>query len=91
MAKHQAKLPMWARALAILVGLVSIAAAFIVLLFPGIALLTLVILLGIALMFVGLDRLIAGISGHPYEWMSVVAVEPTRLSETKPAAPQSPS
>jgi Short repeat of unknown function (DUF308) len=91
MAEHHAKLPMWARMFAIFVGIVSIAAAFIVLLFPGIALLTLVILLGIALLFIGLDRLIAGITGHPYEWLSVVAVGPAAPSETKPAAPRSPS
>jgi len=91
MAEQQATLPMWARAFAIVVGLISIAAAFVVLAFPGIAVLTLVFFLGVGLLFIGLDRLIAGISGHPYRWMTVVAVGPAGPADTTPGAPRSPS
>jgi hypothetical protein len=49
MAGQQVTLPMWARGLAIVVGLVSIAAAVIVLLFPSIAVPTLVLILGVGL------------------------------------------
>jgi uncharacterized membrane protein HdeD (DUF308 family) len=90
MVDHQATLPMWARAFAIVVGGISIAAAFIVLLFPGIALLTLVVLLGVALLFIGFDRLVAGISGHPYRWMSVVSVGPAGPAESAPGTPRPP-
>lgn len=90
MAERQLTLPTWARAFAIVVGVISIASAFIVLLFPGIALLTLVILLGIALMFIGLDRLIAGISGHPYHWIGVVPAGTAGPPDSMPSAPHSP-
>jgi hypothetical protein len=59
---------MGARAFAIVVGLISIGSAFAVLRFPAIAILTLVIFLGIGLMFMGFDRLPAGITGYPYAW-----------------------
>jgi uncharacterized membrane protein HdeD (DUF308 family) len=64
-----ATLPGWARALAIVVGIVALAAAVVVLAFPGIALLTLVFFLAIALLFIGIDRLFSGITGHPYSMM----------------------
>jgi hypothetical protein len=60
------KLPDWYRAIAILVGVVSIALAFVVLAFPGLAVLTLVFLLALALLVIGVDRLMAGITGHPW-------------------------
>jgi uncharacterized membrane protein HdeD (DUF308 family) len=63
------RLPTWYRGLAILVGLISIALGFIVLAFPGLALLTLVFLLAFALLVIGIDRLIAGVTGHPFGWM----------------------
>lgn len=59
-------LPGWARALAIVVGIVSIILGIVVLLDPALGLLTLVFLLAIAFLFIGIDRLIAGITGHPY-------------------------
>jgi len=52
--------------------------------------LTLVLFLGIGLLFIGLDRLIAGISGHPYRWMTVVSVGPAGPAATTPGAPRSP-
>jgi uncharacterized membrane protein HdeD (DUF308 family) len=90
MAGQQTTLPMWARALAIVVGLVSIAAAFIVLLFPGIAVLTLVLILGIALMFMGIDRLAAGISGHARVGVVVIPVGPVEPANSTPGTPRTP-
>jgi uncharacterized membrane protein HdeD (DUF308 family) len=63
-------LPGWARALAIVVGIVSLILAVVVLVFPGLALLTLIFLLAIAFLFIGIDRLIAGITGHPYSLLT---------------------
>ncbi|MFZ0891118.1 MAG: DUF308 domain-containing protein [Thermoplasmata archaeon] len=63
------RLPSWYRALTAVVGLISIALAFVLLAYPGIALLTLVFLLAFALLVIGIDRLIAGITGHPFGWM----------------------
>ncbi len=63
------RLPAWYRALTAVVGLISIALAFVILAFPGLALLTLVFLLAFALLVIGIDRLIAGITGHPFGWM----------------------
>ncbi len=68
------KLPTWYRALAIMVGVVSIIFAFIVLADPALGALLLIFLLALALMVIGIDRLVAGISGHPYGW--TVAVLP---------------
>ncbi|MGC2289760.1 MAG: DUF308 domain-containing protein [Thermoplasmata archaeon] len=62
----KATLPGWARVFAIVVGLVSIILGIVVLVLPGLAILTLVFLLAIAFLFLGIDRLIAGITGHPY-------------------------
>jgi uncharacterized membrane protein HdeD (DUF308 family) len=69
MMNSKVTLPTWYRVLAILVGVVTIGLAFVVLAFPGLALLTLVFLLGFALLVIGIDRLIAGITGHPFGWM----------------------
>ena len=87
MDEHKAVLPMWARGLAIVVGLVSIGAAIIVLLFPSIAILTLVLILGIALMFMGIDRLAAGISGHPRVGMVMIPVAPADKASGGPGSP----
>lgn len=66
------KLPSWYRALAIVVGVVSIALAFIVLVVPALGALLLIFLLALALMVIGFDRLVAGVSGHPYGWSVAV-------------------
>ena len=60
------KLPDWARALAIIVGISSIIAGFLVLIFPGLGVLTVVYFLAVALIFIGVERLAAGITGHAY-------------------------
>lgn len=91
MAEKSAKLPTWARAFAIVVGIIAIGAAFIVLIFPGIAILTLVLLLGIALMFIGIERLVAGISGHPYWWIQGFSTGTSGSTDSTPGAPRSPS
>lgn len=60
------QLPGWMRALAIISGIISIIAAIVVIVNPLIALRTLVILFAVALLFIGIKRLIAGISGKSY-------------------------
>jgi uncharacterized membrane protein HdeD (DUF308 family) len=79
-------LPGWARALAIVVGIVSLILAVVVLVFPGLALLTLVFLLAIAFLFIGIDRLIAGITGHPYSF--IMPLLPPAGSSGAPKPPQ---
>jgi Short repeat of unknown function (DUF308) len=66
----KATLPGWARALAVVVGIVSLILGLVVLTYPGLAILTLVFLLAIAFLFIGIDRLMAGITGHPYYWLA---------------------
>jgi len=90
MAEERGTLPAWARVLAIVVGVISIGASVIVLLFPYVALLTLVILLGIALLFIGVERLINGITGHSYAWVTAPATGSPTLSDKTPGAPTSP-
>ena len=54
----------WSRALLVIFGLVAITASFFVIAVPGIALLSLVIVLSVSLLFVGLSRIARGISLH---------------------------
>ncbi len=81
MQSSMAQLPSWYRALAVLVGVISIALAFVVLIDPALAVATLILLLGFALLVIGIDRVIAGITGHPFGWM------PVALPPTGPGAP----
>jgi uncharacterized membrane protein HdeD (DUF308 family) len=74
----RAMLPGWARALAVVVGIVSIILGVVVLAYPGLALLTLIYLLALAFLFIGIDRLIAGITGHPYYWFSPFTPPPSQ-------------
>ena len=60
------KLPGWARALAVLVGLVTLVAGFLVLVFPALGLLFVVYILAFALILLGVERLGMGITGHAY-------------------------
>jgi uncharacterized membrane protein HdeD (DUF308 family) len=83
MSNPSVRLPTWYRVVTIVVGLISIGLAFVVLLDPGLALLTLVFLLGFALLVIGIDRIIAGITGHPYGWA------PLSASHVGPGAPGS--
>jgi len=87
---QKATLPMWARVLAIVVGLLSLMAAGIVLLEPIIGLFVVVIFLGVALLFIGFDRLIAGITGHPYSWMGVKPVGPAGPTNGSTETPPPP-
>lgn len=59
------KLPTWYRVFAIIVGVMSIAVALIVLVEPLLAIWLLILLLALGLLVMGMDRLIAGITGHP--------------------------
>lgn len=56
----------WMRTLIIIVGIVSIIAAIIVLIYPGIAVRTITIALAIGLLVIGMDRLASGVSGIRY-------------------------
>jgi hypothetical protein len=60
------RLPGWYRVLATVIGLVSIGLAFVVLADPALGVLTLVLLLALALLVIGIDRLVAGLTGHPF-------------------------
>ncbi|MGA8303340.1 MAG: hypothetical protein WA547_04165 [Thermoplasmata archaeon] len=85
------KLPTWYRSLAVLVGLVSIALAFVVLLDPALGLATLVLLLGFALFIMGIDRVVAGVTGHPYGIMSGAGIGALKeVTGTAPALGQNP-
>lgn len=64
--EEDVQLPGWMRALAIIVGIITIIAAVIAIINPLIALRTLVILFSVSLLFIGIDRLATGISGKPY-------------------------
>jgi len=59
-------LPGWARTLAVIVGVLSLIAGFLVLVFPGLGVIAVVYILALALMMLGVDRLAAGITGHAY-------------------------
>lgn len=84
------KLPTWYRVLAIIVGVLSIAVALIVLVDPVLAIWLLIFLLALGLLFMGMDRLAAGITGHPMGHMiSVVAVNQTPV-QTAPLTPNQP-
>ena len=59
-------LPNWARTLAVIVGLLSIVAGFLILVFPGLGVLAVVYILAFALMMLGVERLAVGITGQAY-------------------------
>lgn len=83
------KLPTWYRALAVTVGVLSIALALIVLVEPLLALWLLIFFLAFALLLMGLDRLIAGITGHPFGQMMTI-LPPMMGSANPPGGPTSP-
>jgi uncharacterized membrane protein HdeD (DUF308 family) len=88
MAASTAMLPTWYRALAVIVGVFSISLAIIAMAFPGLALWLLIFLLGFALLMIGIDRIITGISGHPYSVM-IAGITPGGPAGTS-AAPSAP-
>jgi len=69
MHRSQAVLPTWYRAVAIIFGLITVGLALLVLADPALGLFALVFLLAFALLVMGVDRIIAGITGHPFGWM----------------------
>lgn len=72
MQQMSAKLPTWYRVLTTIVGVVLVVLAFVLLVYPGLALLTLVFLLVFAFLVLGVDRIAAGITGHPFGWMAMM-------------------
>jgi uncharacterized membrane protein HdeD (DUF308 family) len=60
------KMPGWARALAVVVGLVTLVAGFFVLMFPALGIIFVVYILAFALILLGVERLGMGITGHAY-------------------------
>lgn len=74
----------WARAFAIVVGIAAIILAIVVLADPALGLATLVILLAIAFLFIGIDRLISGVTGHPYSMMMPMVPPSGTAPATKP-------
>jgi uncharacterized membrane protein HdeD (DUF308 family) len=63
---ERVSLPDWARALAVIVGLLSLAAGFLVLIFPGLGVIAVVYILAFALIMLGVERLAIGVSGQTY-------------------------
>jgi len=82
------KLPMWYRVLASFVGVLSIVLALIVLVEPVLAIWLLIFLLALGLLFMGMDRLVVGISGHPLPW--VAAMISSAPPSTSPGQAQPP-
>jgi uncharacterized membrane protein HdeD (DUF308 family) len=64
--ERRVKLQGWMRALSIVIGLISLGAGLTVLAFPGIGLAVLVSLLSVALIFIGIERIVVGASGNVY-------------------------
>lgn len=94
MAASPIKLPTWYRVLAVIIGVFSIALALIVLIEPLLALWLLIFFLAFALLLMGIDRLVAGISGHPFGGgMQLVppymggAAAPPPSGKTPPSSP----
>jgi uncharacterized membrane protein HdeD (DUF308 family) len=83
-------LPTWARVLAAIVGIVSLCLGLVVLVYPGLAILTLVFLLATAFLFIGIDRLMAGITGHPYYWLAPMTSLTSAPGATSGATPSAP-
>jgi len=65
------KMPGWARALAVVVGVISLIVGFLVLVFPGLGFLLVAYFIAFALLVLGVDRVATGISGHTYEIRAV--------------------
>jgi uncharacterized membrane protein len=86
-APSGARLPTWYRGFAAVIGLISIALAFVVLIFPALGLLTLVFLLAFALLIIGIDRLVAGITGHPFGYFAMGPGGPFQKPPSSPPGP----
>jgi uncharacterized membrane protein HdeD (DUF308 family) len=79
----RAKMPGWARALAVVVGVISLIVGFLVLVFPGLGFLLVAYFIAFALLMLGADRIATGISGHTYE-MKVVQTREQAPAQQKP-------
>lgn len=90
MALPTAKLPSWYRALAVFVGVLSIALALIVLADPTLAVALLIFFLAFALLVIGIDRLVSGITGHPFGWMGPTLSGSPGAPGQPPVGPASP-
>jgi len=90
MAASRPTLPEWYRVLAIVVGVVSIGLALVVLVEPALGLFLLVFLLGFALLVIGIDRLVTGITGHPYSWPMPPSMGASPGSGVSPTESKSP-
>ena len=90
MASTSVKLPTWYRVLATIVGVLCMVSALIVLTDPVLAVWLLILLLAMGLLFIGMDRLVIGISGQPLWWvvpvMPASSTTPTGMG-TGPASP----
>jgi hypothetical protein len=93
MAATTAKLPTWYRVLATIVGVMALISAVIVLADPVLAVWLLILLLAVGLLFIGMDRLVIGISGQPMWWMGPMmpsaSSPPTGTTPASPPAPKS--
>jgi len=77
------KLPTWYRVLAVIVGVFSIGLALVVLVEPLLAIWLLIFFLALALLMMGVDRLVAGVTGHAFGQM--VPIVPAILGGTPPS------
>ena len=91
MMPQTVKLPTWYRVFAIVVGVIALAMAFVVLADPALGVLTLVLLLAFALLLIGVDRLMAGFTGHAIPLaMPMLAGPPTSAAPAASSPPKSP-
>ena len=79
------RMPDWARALAVTVGVISLVAGLLVLIFPGLGVLFVVYFLAFALLMLGMDRIATGVSGYTYE-IKAVKTEEQAPARQNPAA-----
>jgi len=83
------KLPNWYRALAVIVGVCSIVLALLVLVEPSLVLWLLILFLALALLLMGIDRLVAGVTGHSFgQGMSLL---PPIAAASRSAPPNAPT
>jgi uncharacterized membrane protein HdeD (DUF308 family) len=87
-ATQEYTLPSWARALAIVVGVIAIIIAIVFFIYPGIALALFVFLAGVFLLAFGIERIAAGASGHAVRFAPMPASRPA--TPTPPGNPPPP-
>lgn len=67
MEERKIRLPGWMRALSVVVGIICLLGGLTTLIFPGLGILFLVTLVSVGLIFIGIERLVIGISGSAYQ------------------------